>query len=114
MGQNKELNPEELTTEWNDSYLFNSTGDALEKLETLKKGSKEINQTFRQEFEKLSGSVLLDYLETEKEFSKSIDVLYIYAYTQLTKNVNEQFLILSSRNLRTWLLNIKNRVHLQP
>lgn len=91
MGQNKELNPEELTTEWNDSYLFNSTGDALEKLETLKKGSKEINQTFRQEFEKLSGSVLLDYLETEKEFSKSIDVLYIYAYTQLTKNVNEQF-----------------------
>lgn len=104
MGQNKELNPEELTTEWNDSYLFNSTGDALEKLETLKKGSKEINQTFRQEFEKLSGSVLLDYLETEKEFSKSIDVLYIYAYTQLTKNVNEQFfnsLLAESQDLVT-------------
>jgi oligoendopeptidase F len=104
MGQNKEINPEELTTEWNDSYLFNSTEDALEKLETLKKGSKEINQTFRQEFEKLSGSVLLDYLETEKEFSKSIDVLYIYAYTQLTKNVNEQFfnsLLAESQDLVT-------------
>jgi oligoendopeptidase F len=104
MGQNKEINPEELTTEWNDSYLFNSTEDALKKLETLKKGSKEINQTFRQEFEKLSGSVLLDYLETEKEFSKSIDVLYIYAYTQLTKNVNEQFfnsLLAESQDLVT-------------
>jgi len=104
MGQNKEINPEELTTEWNDSYLFNSTDDALEKLETLKKGSREINQTFRQEFEKLSGSVLLDYLETEKEFSKSIDVLYIYAYTQLTKNVNEQFfnsLLAESQDLIT-------------
>jgi oligoendopeptidase F len=104
MGQNKEINPEEITTEWNDSYLFNSTEDALERLETLKERSKEINQTFRPEFEKLSGQALLDYLETETEFSKSIDVLYIYAYTQLTKNVNEQFfnsLLAESQDLIT-------------
>lgn len=104
MGQNKEINPEEITTEWNDSYLFNSTDDALEKLETLKERSEEINQTFRPEFENLFGSALLDYLETEKEFSKSIDVLYIYAYTQLTKNVNEQFfnsLLAESQDLIT-------------
>jgi oligoendopeptidase F len=91
MRQNKEINPDEVTTEWNDSYLFNSTDDALERLEILKERSKEISETFRPEFDPLSGPVLLDYLETEKEFLRSLDVLYIYAYTQLTKNVNEKF-----------------------
>lgn len=100
----KELNPDEITTEWNDSYLFNSREDALEKLGALKKSSEEINETFRPEFERLSGSVLLDYLETEKDFSRSTDVLYIYAYTQFSKNVNDQFfisLIEGSQNLIT-------------
>jgi oligoendopeptidase F len=89
----KEINPDEVTTEWKDSYLFSSREDALEKLGVLKKKSEEINQTFRPEFENLSGAVLLEYLETEKEFSRSTDVLYIYAYTQLSKNVNDQFFI---------------------
>ncbi|WP_269851176.1 hypothetical protein [Methanosarcina horonobensis] len=37
MGLNKEINPDEVTTEWNDSYLFNSREDALEDLGKLKK-----------------------------------------------------------------------------
>lgn len=90
---NKELNTDEVTTKWNNSYLFSSREDALEKLGSLKKKSEEMNRTFRQEFERLSGPVLLNYLETEKEFSRSIDVLYIYAYTQLSKNVNDKFFI---------------------
>ena len=69
----KKINPDEVTTEWNDSYLFNSKEDALEKLGSLKNKSEEINQTFRPEFERLSGSVLLEYLETQKEFSRSIE-----------------------------------------
>ncbi|KKH48371.1 M3 family oligoendopeptidase [Methanosarcina sp. 1.H.A.2.2] len=91
METNKELNPDEVTTEWNNSYLFSSREAALEKLGTLKNSSEEINETYRPEFEKLSGTALLRYLEAEKEFSRSIDVLYTYAYTQLSKNVNEQF-----------------------
>ncbi|KKG10261.1 peptidase [Methanosarcina sp. 2.H.T.1A.6] len=91
MDRNKELNPDEVTTEWNNSYLFSSRGDALEKLGALKNSSEEINETYRPEFEKLSGTALLRYLEAEKEFSRSIDILYTYAYTQLSKNVNEQF-----------------------
>lgn len=87
----EELNPEEVTTEWDDSYLFNTREDALKELESLKKRSEEINETFRPEFEELSGFSLLNYIETEKEFSRSIDILYIYAYTQLSKNVNDQF-----------------------
>ncbi|AKB36257.1 hypothetical protein MSSAC_1667 [Methanosarcina siciliae C2J] len=87
----KELNPDEITTEWNDSYLFSSRNAALEKFGALKKSLEEIDETYRPEFEKLSGTVLLGYLEAEKEFSRSIDILYTYAYTQLSKNVNEQF-----------------------
>jgi len=63
----KELNLDEVTTEWNNSYLFSSREDALEKLGALKKA--------------------------EKEFSRSIDILYTYAYTQLSKNVNDKFFI---------------------
>ncbi|WP_084685035.1 M3 family oligoendopeptidase [Methanosarcina soligelidi] len=87
----EELNPSEVTTEWDDEYLFSSREEALKELESLKKGSEEINETFRPEFGNLSGPVLLNYIETEKEFSRSIDILYIYAYTQLSKNVNDQF-----------------------
>jgi oligoendopeptidase F len=77
----EKLNPDEVTTEWNDEYLFSSREDALKELETLKKKPEEINATFRPEFENLSGSILLDYLGAEKEFSKSTEVLYVYAYT---------------------------------
>ncbi|AKB76094.1 Oligoendopeptidase F [Methanosarcina lacustris Z-7289] len=87
----EELNPDEITTEWNDSYLFSSREAAQEELERLKQSSVEISETFRPEFKELSGPALLDYIETEKEFSRSFDVLYIYAYTGLSKNVNDQF-----------------------
>ncbi len=100
----EELNPDNVTTEWKDSYLFSSREDALEELEELKNRSEEMNKTFRPKFENLSGPVLLDFLENEKEFSKSITVLYIYAYTQLSKNVNDQFfasLLTDSQDLFT-------------
>lgn len=87
------LDPSKVPTEWNDAYLFSSREDASKELDRLKNGPKEINETFRPKFENLSGPVMLEYLETEKAYSKSIDVLYTYAYTQLSKNVNESFLI---------------------
>jgi oligoendopeptidase F len=87
------LSPEKVTTEWDNSYLFSSRENASEELETLKKKPEEMNENFRPKFENLSGPDLLEYLETEKEFSKSLGVLYTYAYTQLSKNVNDQFFI---------------------
>ena len=98
------LDPDEVTTEWNDFYLFDSKEDALEELEVLKKRSEEINETFRPEFENLSGPVLLDYIEADKEFSKSLEILYIYAYTQNSKNMNDEFfayLLADSQDLVT-------------
>ena len=100
----KELNPDEVTTEWNNSYLFSSREDALEKLGALKKSLEEINETYRPEFEDLSGTALLRYLEAEKEFSRSIDILHTYAYTQFSKNVNDKFfmsLLADSQDLIT-------------
>lgn len=49
----EELNPDEITTERNDSYLFNSRGAAQEELERLKQRSVEISETFHPEFEEL-------------------------------------------------------------
>lgn len=89
----EELNSNEITTEWDDSYLFSSREKALEELERLKKRPQEINETFRPKFENLSGFAVLEYLESEKEYSKSLEVLYTYAYTQLSKNVNDPFFI---------------------
>ena len=100
----EELNPDEVTTEWNNTYLFSSREDALKELESLNKRSEEINETFRPEFENLSGPVLLDYLDADKEFTKSLEVLYVYAYTQLSKNVSDPFfasLLTDSQNLVT-------------
>ncbi|HEY3362642.1 MAG TPA: M3 family oligoendopeptidase [Methanosarcina sp.] len=87
----EELDSEKIPTEWNDSYLFSNKENASKELERLKKKPQEINEIFRSKFEKLSGPVVLDYLETEKDYSKSLEVLYTYAYTQLSKNVNEPF-----------------------
>ncbi|MDY0130118.1 MAG: M3 family oligoendopeptidase [Methanosarcina vacuolata] len=100
----EKLNPNDVTTQWNDTYLFSSREDALKELETLKKKPEEMNATYRPEFENLSGPVLLDYLNAEKEFSKSTEVLYVYAYTQLSKNVSDPFfasLLTDSQNLLT-------------
>jgi oligoendopeptidase F len=100
----EKLDPNKVTTTWNDSYLFSSKDDALKGLESLKQKSSDINKTFRPKFENLSGPVLLDYLETESEFAKSFEVLFTYAYTQNSKNVNDPFfisLLSDSQNLST-------------
>ena len=86
----EKLDPNKVTTTWNSTYLFGSKEDASKELESLKQKSEEMNKTFRPKFENLSGPVLLNFLETEKEFSRSVSVVYIYAYTQLSKNVNDQ------------------------
>lgn len=100
----EKLDPNKVTTEWNNSYLFGSKEDASKEVESLKQKSEAINKTFRPKFENLSGPVLLDYLEKEKEFLKSLEVLYTYAYTQQSKNVNDQFftsLLASSQDIST-------------
>lgn len=37
----EKLNPNKVTTQWNDSHLFSSREDAVKELETLKKNPKQ-------------------------------------------------------------------------
>lgn len=100
----EKLNPEKVTTEWKDSHLFERKEAALRELEALNKRSEEISQTFRPKFENLSGPVLLNFLHIEKEFAKSLEILYTYTYTRHSKNVNDEFfvtLLIDAQNLIT-------------
>ena len=87
----EKLNSSNVTTTWDLSFLFGSKGEAETEFEELKLQSENINETYRPKFETLNGTALLDYLESEKNFSKSLDILWIYAYAQHSLNVNDEF-----------------------
>lgn len=86
-----ELDPNEVTTTWDSSHLVESQEAALEEFEIIKAQSEDVNKIFRPAFETLNGTVLLEYLETEKEFSKALEILYIYAYVENSLDVNDVF-----------------------
>lgn len=87
----EKLNVSNVTTTWNLSFLVSTREEALAEFEEIKLRSEYINETYRPKFDTLTGTVLLDYLEEEKDFLKSLDVLWIYAYAQHSLNVNDEF-----------------------
>ncbi|HEY9204524.1 MAG TPA: M3 family oligoendopeptidase [Candidatus Methanoperedens sp.] len=87
----EKLNISNVTTTWNLSFLFSTKEDASAKLEELKLQTKNINETYRQKFENLTGAVLLGYLEDNKEFLKSLDNLWAFSYAENSLNVNDKF-----------------------
>jgi len=86
-----ELNRSEITTSWNLSNLFEDRETASAEFERLRKMSQETNATFRPLFQNLTGPVLLEYIEVEKNFSKSVSVIYAYVSAQNSLNVNDEF-----------------------
>lgn len=87
----EKLNISNVTTTWNLSFLFSTREDASAKLEELKLRTKNINETYRPKFDNLTGTVLLSYLEDEKEFLKSLDILWAFGDAQNSLNVNDKF-----------------------
>lgn len=85
------LNPDNVTTTWDLSFIYGDKEEALMELEVCKQDSESLNETFRPQFEALNGTVLLDYLEAEKEFLISLDTLWTYAYAQHSLNVTDAF-----------------------
>ena len=85
------LNPDNVTTTWDLSFIYEDKGEALVELEALKQDSTSLNETFRPRFETLNGTVLLDYLEAEKEYLISLDKLWTYTYAQNSLNVTDVF-----------------------
>jgi oligoendopeptidase F len=86
-----QLDVEKVTTSWNLSFLFENRDDATAEFDRLKQEAENINQTYRPAFEELNGTVLLGYLEDEKNLSVSLDLLSSYVYAQNSLNVNDEF-----------------------
>jgi hypothetical protein len=78
------LNASNITTSWDLSFLFKDKDAAKAEYQRLNLASEQINQSFRPKFGDLTGIVLLDYIESDKNFSKSLNVLYAYATAQNT------------------------------
>ena len=86
-----QLDVEKVTTCWNLSFLFENRDEATLEFDRMKLEAENINQTYRPEFEDLNGTVLLGYLEDEKNLSVSLDRLSSYVSAQNSLNVNDEF-----------------------
>ncbi|MFB3766519.1 MAG: M3 family oligoendopeptidase [Methanotrichaceae archaeon] len=85
------LDVSKITTSWNLSFLYKDKDAAKAEFQRLNLTKEQINQTFRPRFNNLNGSVLLDYIRSDENFSKSFNVLYAYAIAQNSLDVNDEF-----------------------
>ena len=85
------LDTSKITTSWNLSFLYNDKNAAKAKYQKLNMTLVQINQTFRPRFNNLTGTVLLDYILNDEDFSKSLNVLSAYANAENSLNVNDMF-----------------------
>ncbi|HPJ84391.1 MAG TPA: peptidase [Methanothrix sp.] len=86
-----QLDVEKVTTSWNLTFLYENRDEGTLEFDRLKQDAENINQTYRPAFEELDGTVLLGYLEDEKNLSISIDLLSSYVYAENSLNVNDEF-----------------------
>lgn len=90
-GQNESNNLGNITTSWDLSSLFKNREAAVSEFGSLKNESQKINATFRPRFANLTGEVLLEYIEANRDFGRNLSVVYAYAYAQNSLNVNDKF-----------------------
>ena len=83
------LDPSKITTTWNLSFLYKDKYAAKAEYERLNITVNEINKTFRPRFSNLTGTTLLDYIQSDENYSKSFNVLYAYANAQNSLDVND-------------------------
>jgi oligoendopeptidase F len=84
------LNVSNVTTSWDLSFLYRDKDAAKAEYQKINLSCQQINQSFRPKFDNLTGTVLLDYIESDENFSKSLNVLYAYATAQNSLNVNDE------------------------
>jgi oligoendopeptidase F len=85
------LDPGKITTTWNLSFLYKDKYAARAEYEHLNATVNDINQTFRPKFGNLTGTNLLDYIQSDENYTKSLNVLYAYANAQNSLDVNDIF-----------------------
>ena len=84
-------NSSKVTTSWNLSFLFKNREEATSEFNRLRLKTQEINRTFRPEFGRLTGPILLEYIKQEKLFAENFSVVSAYVYAQNSLNVNDLF-----------------------
>lgn len=72
------LDPSKITTTWNLSFLYKDKNAAKAEYERLNSTVNEINRTYRPRFSNLTGTTLLDYIQSDENYSKSFNVLRAY------------------------------------
>jgi oligoendopeptidase F len=85
------LDISKVTAKWDLSTLYKNKDAAKAEFQRLNATIEQMNQTFRPKFVNLTGIVVLDYIESDKNFSKSLSVLYAYASAQNSLDVNDKF-----------------------
>ena len=98
------LDVNKITTSWNLSLLYPNKDAATAELARMRNDTQEMNRTYRPLFVNLTGAVLLDYIQSEENFSKSLDVLGAYATAGNSLDVNDKFfevLLSDAQNLST-------------
>ncbi len=90
-GAVQSLDVNNITTTWNLSFLYKDKDHAKAEYQRLNLSKEEINRTFRPKFDNLTGAVLLYYIESDENFSKSMNVLYAYVNAQNSLDVNDEF-----------------------
>ncbi len=98
------LDISKITTSWNLSFLYQNKDAATAELGRMRIETSEMNRTYRPLFINLTGALLLDYIQREENFSKSLDILSAYATAQNSLDVNDKFfedLLSDVQNLST-------------
>lgn len=80
-----------VTTSWDLSFLYKDKDAAKAEYQRLELAFQQINLSFRPGFSNLTGTVLLDYIQSDENISKSLSILYAYANAQNSLNVNDEF-----------------------
>ncbi|HSD56641.1 MAG TPA: peptidase [Methanotrichaceae archaeon] len=84
------INASNITTTWNLESIFEDNQDALDELKMLKNASIELNKTYRTDFGNLTGQILLNWINDQDSFLKSLDILSTYASGKNSLNVSDE------------------------
>ncbi len=102
--ETSDLDLNKITTTWNLSFLYPNKEVAKSELERMRNETEEMNRTYRLSFNNLTGALLLDYINSEENFYKSLDILGAYATAENSLDVNDKFfevLLSDVQNLST-------------
>lgn len=87
---NQSIDEYKVTTSWNLSSIFHDRGAAEFELQRLKADSERLNITYRPKFKNLTGPILFNWIEDQKNLSRELEILSAYASGENSLNVSDE------------------------